>query len=71
MDLLSIEGYVREVGDIGLGMRGGRPGKGVVLEVPGAEDVEIRGLSKAQCKEFAKRSLQLVRVTVSASPEQK
>ncbi|MDE2098649.1 MAG: hypothetical protein KGL39_15450 [Patescibacteria group bacterium] len=69
MDDIVIEGYVREVGDIGMGLRGGKPGKGVVLEVTGAGDIEIRGLSKEQCRALAGRSMELVRLTLSAEPK--
>ena len=70
MDDLIIEGFVIEVGDIGMGLKGGKPGKGVVLEV-GDREVQISGLSHSQCRNLAKRLRQKVTLTLSASTEPK
>lgn len=65
-ELVTLEGYVCEVGDLGLGMKGGKLGKGVLLELDGSY-IEIRGLSGPMCRVLAKHLREKVRVTVSAS----
>jgi hypothetical protein len=70
MDDVTIEGYVVEVGDLGMGLKGGKPGRGVTLEV-GDREVQISGLSHSQCRALSKHFRKVVRVTVSATPEHK
>lgn len=50
---LTIDGYVREVGDLGLG-RKGPSGRGITIEMAdGTDDVVITGLTVNQCRAAA------------------
>lgn len=64
-ELIAFDGYIAEVGDLGMGMRGGKPGKGVLLELDG-RTVEFRGLSSLECRALAKnlRSRVMLRIVL-------
>lgn len=68
-ELLTLEGYICEVGDLGMGMKGGKPGKGVLLELDGSY-LEIRGLSGPMCRKLGTKLREKVKVsiTLSANP---
>lgn len=66
---LDLSGYIAEVGNLGMGLKGGKPGRGITLEV-GDTEVVISGLTKEQCKEAAKCLRQRVQITILSAPSE-
>lgn len=65
-----IEGYVREAGNIDMGLKRGDPrAVGVVIEVPAAADLEIRGLTINTARVLAGQMRRRVRVTIEPCGE--
>lgn len=53
--LLDFEGYIIEIGDLDMGLRGSKRGRGVMLEVAEGKEVCIGGLTTTQCRALAAR----------------
>jgi len=69
-EMVVIEGYVREAGNIDMGLqRGDSRAIGVVIEVPAAADIEIRGLTKNTARVLAGQMRRRVRVTIEPCGE--
>jgi hypothetical protein len=65
-----IEGYVREAGNIDMGLkRGDSRAIGVVIEVPASADLEIRGLTKNTARALAGQMRRRVRITIEPCGE--
>lgn len=64
-ELIAFEGYIAEVGDLGVGLRGSKPGNGVLLELDGRY-IEIRGLRSPECRVSAELLRGCVRMSIVA-----
>lgn len=62
--LFSIDGYIIECGALGIGMKNGKRGSGIVFEIPDGE-MELRHISKGDVKIAAKYLGRRVTLTVA------
>ena len=60
---LILEGYIVEVGALNLGRRSGKPMQGVIIEQK-SQDMEINGLTEAECRSLAECLREKVTVTI-------
>jgi hypothetical protein len=65
---INIAGYIAEVGDLDLGLPGGKRVRGITFEV-GDGGVTITGLTKEQCKAAGCYLRSRVQITIQSSPE--